>query len=500
MKTVQLFLIIPFLFAGCTNKKNELVWSKDFYQIGSTSSFRATDLNSDGILDLVIGAGKNEFQFAEQGILALNGKNGELLWQEETDNQIFGSATFLDVTGDGIEDVFIGGRSNNLKALDGKTGELLWKYMYKYETHPVLKYARFDFYNCQILPDQNGDGINELLAVCGGNVLAPANSENDRYPGVLMVLDPKSGEILAADTMPDRKESYMSPIVFQQPGSPDLNIVFGSGGEKFSGHLYLIPLTALMQNNIAGAHILAEEVGHGFISPPSAADINEDGYYDIIAISHGSTAYAIDGRNFSTIWKQKIADSESSNSFGVGQFTDDNVPDFFTFVSKGEWPDNKGSIQVMFNGKNGNIEFMDSIGCTGFSSPVVYDLNHDGYDEVIMSINEFDCSIGLNSQDKNQISNRLLALDFKRKEYKPIDQADQFKNIFTTPWIGDLDGDGFLDIVYAQYYSASTNIMGFLGMRTRRISTNVKAKKPVFWGEYMGLDGKGIYPVTIKNP
>ncbi len=494
MKTSQLFLIVLCLLPGCSNKKNELAWSVDFYQIGSTSSFRATDLNGDGVLDMVIGAGKNEFQYAEQGILALNGKNGDVLWQEETDNQIFGSATFLDVTGDGIDDVFIGGRSNNLKAINGQSGDLLWKYTYNYETHPVLQYARFDFYNCQILPDQNGDGINELLAVCGGNVLAPANSENDRFPGILMVLDAKSGEILAADTVPDGKESYMSPIVYQQPGRPDLNIVFGSGGEKFAGHLYLTTLTDLMQNNISNAHVLASEIGHGFIAPPSAVDINEDGYFDILAISHGSTAFAIDGRNLTTIWKQHIRDSESSNSFGIGQFTDDNVPDLFTFVSKGEWPDNRGSIQVLFNGKTGVIEFMDSVGCTGFSSPVVYDLNNDGFDEIIMSINEYDCSAGLNSQDKNQITNKLLAFDFRKKEYKPIDQADQFKNIFTTPWIGDLDNDGFLDIIYAQYYSASTNIMGFLGMRVRRISSSVKLKQPVLWGEYMGIKGKGIYP------
>ena len=487
-------LIITILFAGCVSKKNELSWSIDLYQIGSTSSFRASDLNQDGVLDLVIGAGKNEFQSADQGILAFNGKNGELLWQEETDNQIFGSATFLDVTGDGIDDVFIGGRSNNLKALNGRTGDLLWKYNYRYDNHPVLKHARFDFYNCQILPDINGDGINDLLAVCGGNVLAPANSEKDRFPGVLMVLDPSNGEVLAADSMPDGKESYMSPIVFQQPNDTEYYIVFGSGGEKISGHLFLTTLSNLMNNNISGASILASETGHGFIAPPSAADINKDGFFDIIAISHGSTAVAIDGKKQTTIWKQKIIDSESSNSFGVGQFTGDNVPDFFTFVSKGEWPDNKGLIQVMFNGKDGNIEFMDSVGCTGFSSPVVFDLNNDGYDEVIMSINEFDCSIGLNSQDKNHIMNKLLALNFRRNEYKPIDQAEQFKNIFTTPWIGDLDNDGFLDIVYAQYYSSSTNIMGFLGMRVRRISSNVRLKNPVWWGEYMGKEGKGIYP------
>ena len=78
-------------------KKSQLIWSKDYSVIGSQSSPRTTDLNKDGVLDIVIGAGKNEFQKTDMGILAFDGKSGELLWKQEAPDQVFGSATFCDV-------------------------------------------------------------------------------------------------------------------------------------------------------------------------------------------------------------------------------------------------------------------------------------------------------------------------------------------------------------------------------------------------------------------
>ena len=80
-----------------------------------------------------------------------------------------------------------------------------------------------------------------------------------------------------------------------------------------------------------------------------------------------------------------------------------------------------------------------------------------------------------------------------RHESNVIDQVNQFKNIFTRPWIGDLDDDGYLDIVYAQYYNNGSFLTSFLGMRARRISTAIRMKKPLKWGSYMGSKGDGIF-------
>jgi hypothetical protein len=238
--------------------------------------------------------------------------------------------------------------------------------------------------------------------------------------------------------------------------------------------------------------VIATEKGHGFIAPASLADVNNDGYLDIIAISHASKAVAIDGKDQHVLWTKSFPGTECSNSFAVGYFTDDNIPDFFTFTSKGQWPNSTGTVQVLLNGKNGNVNYTDSMGCSGFSTPVVYDLNNDGRDEAIISINNFDCSLGYASKSPAQMENKLIAIDFANSSVNTIDQAQGFKNIFSTPWIGDLDNDGYLDIIYCQYFHHS-DLLSFLGMSIKRIDTPVKIKKQVQWGAFLGSNGNGIF-------
>ena len=401
---------------SCTRKKTQLVWDKNFPVIGSQSSPRAADLNGDGVFDIVIGAGENEFQRSPQGIIALDGKTGEPLWQQEAPDQVYGAATFLDITGDAVPDVFIGGRSPNLKALDGKTGKVLWQYEYRFARDPVLRYARFNFYNLVRVPDQNGDGLPDLLTTNGGNATAAPHASKDRFPGVLMLLDARTGRVLAADTMPDGRESYLSPLCFAQPGDRDYSVVFGTGGETIPGNLYVAKLSDLVARKLGRAKLIATEKGHGFIAPPVLADITGDGRLDVVAISHGSTVFAIDGKDYRCLWQRNIPGTESSNSFAVGQSPGDATPDFFTFVSKGVWPASTGTLQILLDGKDGRVAYQNNLGCSGFSSPVVYDLDGDGRDEAIISINEYDCNRDVTDQSAFPIENKLLAIDFQKEQ------------------------------------------------------------------------------------
>ena len=481
---------------SCTSKeKSELIWEAGFSIIGSQSSPRSVDLNGDGMLDFVIGAGKNEFQASDQGVLAIDGSDGSLIWSHEATDQMYGAATFHDVTGDGIPDVFIGGRSPQFRAIDGKTGELLWQFDYVHEDHPILQYARFNFNHSVILPDQNENGHPELLLANGGNYEALPYMEENRYSAVIMLLDSKTGNILACDTVPDGKETYMTPLLISGPDQDHHQIIFGTGGETIGGSLYIADLRDLMENNLSKAKVIATETGHGFIAAPALADINSDGYLDIVAISHASGIYAVDGKTLLPLWDQRIPGTECSNTFAVGFFTDDTIPDFFTFVSQGVWPQNTGSVQVMIDGKTGEISYTSALGCTGFSSPIAYDLNRDGRDEVIISINEFDCKRYIGDQSSFVVENKLLAIDFKSGEHYNIDQADGMKNIFSTPWIGDIDGDGFLDLVHAQYFNHS-DPLSFLGMRIKRIDLPVKMRKNPAWGSFLGSGGDGVFRPT----
>jgi hypothetical protein len=343
-----------------------------------------------------------------------------------------------------------------------------------------------------LIPDQNGDKMPDLLVQNGGNPKALPNTEYGRLPGVLMILNSKNGNVISSAVTPDGGESYTPPLYFAQPNGKEY-IVFGTGGETLDGNLYVTSLQDLRKGNIEQSRLLVSEKSHGYIAPPVAADINMDGFFDIVAISHGSKITAIDGKSWEKIWEKVIPNTESSNALSVGYFTDDNIPDFFTFTSKGVWPDSKGSVQVMLNGKTGEIAYENNLGCTGFSSPVIYDINDDGTDDAILSTNEYNCERGFVSDAKLQIKNKLISIDFANKKVETIDETPNFKNIFSTPWIGDIDGDKYLDVVYCQYYSAGPDLLLFLGMQIKRISSGIKIKKPIVWGGYMNSRGNSVF-------
>ena len=114
---------------GGADKSKEVAWSLQLPNLGSLSSPRATDLNGDGVLDIVIGAGRLEFQTTDTAIVAINGKSGDILWKRAAKDQIFGSASLLDINQDGVEDIVIGGRSATLQAIEGRSGALLWDFV-----------------------------------------------------------------------------------------------------------------------------------------------------------------------------------------------------------------------------------------------------------------------------------------------------------------------------------------------------------------------------------
>ena len=482
---------------ACTQKKTELAWKTSFYKVGTLSSPRAADLNGDGTLDIVVGAGEAEIADTEQGVVALNGADGSLLWQHPADAHMVGSALFHDISGDGAPDVFIGGRKHNLKALDGRDGALLWQYEYHYEGDPVLDYARYNFYNGTLVPDQDGDGCPDLLTVNGGNWDALPGSTEDRFPGVLMLFSLKTGAVLAADTMPDGRESYLSPLCFAQPGSEELQIVFGTGGETMSGHLYLASLSDLKNRKLNQAKRIASETDHGFIAPPALADVSGDGRYDIIAVSHAGTVQAIDGQTQSILWEQRFEGMESSNSLALGQFTGDETPDVLAVMNAGVWPNYQHTLQVLLDGADGKIAYRDHLGCFSLASPVAYDLNQDGYDEAILSINEYACDLEFSEDilSPDTIHNQLIFLNFQEPVPQVIDRTEGFRNIYSTPWIGDLDDDGYLDIVYCQNYNPQ-DLFRYLGLQVKRVSTSVRMRTPPHWGEYMGPAGRGAYPLS----
>lgn len=492
-----LHIILIFLFiTSCRQSSNQLnpdehiqyQWETQFTDIGVFSSPRAADLNGDGTKDIIIGTGKREFQETEIGVVALSGETGGILWSLPARDQIFGSPALLDITGDGTMDVIIGGRAAVLYAIEGRTGNLIWEFLPDADFHEAKEMGFFNFYNPQIIPDQNGDGLPDILISNGGDETASPGDPN-RPHGKLMIISSKTGEIIASAPMPDGKETYMSVVIAKiNPNDEDYSIIYGTGGETLGGSLFRTTLTDLKNEDISNSLQVAVSETKGFIAPPVLTDLNSDGYLDIIANAVEGKIMAISGRNNSLLWEQEIKNTEAYGSISVGNFIDKDRVDLFTTFSIGVWPALLDTEQLLIHGLTGEIIRRDTLGIFQTASPVVADFNNNGFDEALISVN-----IGREQfSGPRSYQNLLVLYDFHHNTQIGITALKEGANVASTPWIGDLNNNGKLDIIYA-ILSDSVNIFAMNGFTLYRYSSGLDLSKEVKWGAYMGSNYDGIY-------
>ncbi|MEX2234878.1 MAG: PQQ-binding-like beta-propeller repeat protein [Cyclobacteriaceae bacterium] len=466
-------------------------WTVTYKHLGTLSSPRLADLNDDGTLDVIIGGGNVEFRASDSAIIAIDGSDGRILWTAPARDQIFGSPVFQDITSDGVPDVFIGGRAAELKAINGKNGKVIWEYYSGQVNISESDSGAYNFYSPQFIPDQDDDGLKDLIVAAGGYVKALPHDPK-RPAGKLVVISSASGTRLASADMPDGKEIYMSVVLADFKGDGHLSVIFGTGGETLGGGLYKALLTDLLKNSLSDSKLL--DTGHekGFIAPPVLADITGDGIYDIVANAVNGRMIAIDGATDQILWTVSIPGTEAYCSIAPGYYTGDDVPDFFTNYGIGIWPDLHRSIQFMVNGKTGQIEFRDSLGTFQESTPVTFDYNQDGYDDGLYS---------LNFQHTSGFSNQLMVIDFHNDTIYETGPRHYGANVATTPWIGDIEQDGYLDIVYCNEINPFDllSVTFKEGLKISKIKTAIPIKESLSWGAYMGSYYDGVFRGRKKN-
>jgi len=463
------------------------MWISEYDNLGTFSSPRVIDLNGDGIKDIVIGAGRQEFSACDSSVIALDGANGQILWNVSARDQIFGSANFMDINDDGVQDVFIGGRSAEFMAINGKTGKIIWEFFPQGDTSEIGANNLFNFYNPQFIPDQDMDGIQDILVSNGGDVTAEPYDEN-RTSGSLMVISGLTGQLLSRAAMPDNREIYMSALVDDLDNDGTLDIIFGTGGETVGGGFYRSTLPDLMKGDISNSILLATGEHKGFIGPPVIADINGDHVKDIIVNSVDGRLMAFDGVDHQIIWGGKIPDTESYSSLAVGDVNGDEIPDFFTVFAIGIWPKLEAIRPVLVDGSTGKVIFSDSIGFYQMSSAVLADFNIDNHVDALINVNFF----LPNEKGEKTIHNTMLVYDFYNHTKFAIAEPMVGSNVASTPWVGDLDDDGFLDIIYCNM-TTPDRVYTFDGMRVIRLKTDLPFNNNVPWGAYMGNNYDGIF-------
>ena len=86
----------------------------------------------------------------------------------------------------------------------------------------------------------------------------------------------------------------------------------------------------------------------------------------------------------------------------------------------------------------------------------------------------------------------LAVIEFSKRKVTVLNLSYKGNNISSTPWVGDLDNNGFMDIIYVH----GTNVKQtytFDGLQVNRIDTDIPIEKNPKWGSYMGSSYNGVF-------
>ena len=217
--------------------------------------------------------------------------------------------------------------------------------------------------------------------------------------------------------------------------------------------------------------------------------MNGDGILDIITQCFDGQVSAIDGNSFEILWQYKLENTESSASPILGKFSiEDNNLDVFATIFSGGQSSYSDYYQVLIDGETGNVLWNDSLGLVNFCTPIAFDSNVDGKDEVLISV--------INNNGI-YFENELILIDFTNQSTSQFFGPMPGGNIASTPLITDLENDGMLDIVFS-LQADSSQIFGpgpfDIGVNTYRLSTEITLpESEIAWGSYMGTNYDGIY-------
>ena len=407
--------------------ESETLWVAPLEEAGKASP-RTADLNGDGHLDVVVGAGVENL-WGEA--VAIDGKNGRLLWRARFPDEVLIADPLLDVDGDGVRDVFVGGRTRlrEVVALNGKDGGRLWGLA---GSNPEAAFPPLNFVNLVLVDDRDGDGLRDLLIVQSGG------RDTLRLAARLHWVRSSDGKILATHLVPDGRESYAIPFYDRRDGGDRLFL--GTGGETLSGNLLSVdPLTAAELWRLRA-------VGGGFIGSPVLVDFNGDGPRDLLISAMNGLVTRVDAATGDARWRWRVRPLWTYVSPVAGEFDGRPGLDVVVAFNRGAWPETRGAVVLWIDGATGTtIAERDFDPRFGFvaASPLVLDVNHDGRDEAMLVFTE-------------------SVLDVQREEHAhalaTFDGGDDRKELFrleldgysiATPQLDDLDGNGRLDLLHA---------------------------------------------------
>ncbi len=229
-------------------------------------------INYDDAPEAIIGAGDPY----EDRVICVDGATGTLIWEYHTGQSVWDVEGFVDVDGDGLQDVLAGSWSENVYCLSAANGDLIWQSNIGTSVMEV-----------KVGGDQNGDGIPEALVASWDNRIISLDGATGAVNWSTTVGDLNGGDVWTIDNVPDVTQDGIDEVV---GGSFDYNVYLCDGSD--------------------GSILWQYNTGNRLKTVRAAGDLDGDGNCDIIAgtqyLSSGGKMFAISGGSMPDIYIDMI--------------------------------------------------------------------------------------------------------------------------------------------------------------------------------------------------
>ena len=386
----------------------------DFY-LGVDNGPVLGDVNGDGADEIVVGD-RSGTVYVWRGYG--EGESNTLLWKFDVGGAIHACPAVADLNADGKGDVIVGGADCYVHAVSGEGDEELWTAACDEEEHHFN-----EAHGTPAIAQLNG-GANDVVIGTDNGTLFALNGEDGseiwRYNA--------GGAIKGAPGVAD----------VTGEGIPDVCV--GALGHRVH-----------MVSGANGKRLWAYDTGQGpsnVCSSPAMVDINEDEVPDCVFgawIGSGRSAlYALDGMTGSEIWVLDGFTGNLSTDPAPCHLNDDGVWDFIvTCQDAGIYS------YYAVDGARGEIIYQELVPGVDpetqmtYSSPIACDLTGDGHLNVCFGVD-------------NGMILIYNAGDFDlpgKQEGLPLwiyqIQDGESSEITGSPAVGDVDGDGSWELVFA---------------------------------------------------
>ncbi len=331
------------------------------------SSPAVGDIDGDGRMEIVFGAGSTFTPNAHGGLYALN-DNGSVLWRFNTPDStgdgyrdaVYSSPALGDLDGDGTLEVVFGSWDSRVRALNGENGSIQWEV-----------FLRDTVWSSPALGDIDRDGYLDVVIGVDTHYEAPFGTING---GALHVFNRDGAELTGFPRHVD-EIIVSSPALVDLDGDRWLDIVVGTGHYYNRGRQ--VHAWDHNGNYLSG---WPKSTGNSCWSSPAVGNLDGDQLPEVVIGCRDGKLYGFDAyrREFTT----PVHDRSGNNSWGIdpspilADIDGDGVAEILVAYN---W-----DVAILEGNGTQTSQFLQT-NYTVSNSPAVGDIDADGAMEIVVA-------------------------------------------------------------------------------------------------------------------